>query len=535
MSIRDPPPLQRSTFEDNSAKASSDHAGGAVYASAASAGIMVTACAFMRNSAAGKSADGGALVFLDSDTTIENTHFSDNYAYNQGAHVWAGAADENDAGDYTLTVSGSTFRDGSTYSGAAGAVYSEYMQLRVSDSTFEGNSADTYGGAIAAECNDVSSFEITGCYFGTNTATLSTNGAGGAIFFEKGISASIDDCIFDENESTKGKGGAVSALTTPLTVSSSHFSHCSADGNGGSIFTTASSTSNAGTYFVNIVDSVFVESSSSSSGGAVYNEYANLNMSNCSVHDSYATGYAGAVESYDGEFESSVTFSNCSFRGNSADNKKDGGMIYVYRAGQTTIAGTSFVDGEMSGSGADGGCVYIARGDVSVSDSTFESCSAPDDGGALYLEGGTSSSYAGKFSAGLHNVHFSGSSAGDTGASLFSSYYTLTASGCKFHSSTASSGGGVYVKGSGGAKVTFSDSTFSANSVSSDGGAMYLYKADTTVDYSYFWSNSASDSGDDAYLYNADLAVYCSEGLSEDGVYEKGTCVYESYSYCYNE
>ena len=142
---------------------------------------------------------------------------------------------------------------------------------------------------------------------------------------------------------------------------------------------------------------------------------------------------------------------------------------------------------------------------------------------------------AGKFSAGLHNVHFSGSSAGDTGASLFSSYYTLTASGCKFHSSTASSGGGVYVKGSGGAKVTFSDSTFSANSVSSDGGAMYLYKADTTVDYSYFWSNSASDSGDDAYLYNADLAVYCSEGLSEDGVYEKGTCVYESYSYCYNE
>lgn len=159
-------------------------------------GILVDRCVFSGNS---NSTFGGALYLHDTNITIRDCLFLDNYA-TQGA-----------------------------------AIYADTSVLDISDTRFEGNGAgmvdntsNGYGGAIflcaptpepGAPLLYVSAV-LTNCLFANNTATTS----GGAILMRQGDSLSFTNCVFYKNiVQTSGGGSALHIDSNETHIANSTF------------------------------------------------------------------------------------------------------------------------------------------------------------------------------------------------------------------------------------------------------------------------------------------------------------------------
>jgi uncharacterized repeat protein (TIGR01451 family) len=249
---------------------------------------------------------GGVTAFL-SDVTIRNSHFISN---TRGAiyHV-----DQS-----TLTISGSTFRDNTGLGGIFGTA-----PMTITDSTFDGNSADNEGGGVTAGARTM----LKGCTFRDNSA-----GHGGGLSSRSTVT--VVDCEFRDNRAVLG-GGIYS--TGILTLEDSTIGGNQADEDGGGI-------------------------------------YGGLTMHRVSVVSNTAANNGGGIYSPGG---GSMEYSE--IRGNSAG--QNGGGVFK-EGGSSTIRNSTICHNDAGASG--GGVMGVSW--LYLTNVTISGNTAGEGGGGLYAD-----------------------------------------------------------------------------------------------------------------------------------------------------
>ena len=274
------------------------------------------------------------------------------------------------------------------------------------------NGADTNGGAGIF---DTQTLTLTDVVLSGNATT---GGIGGGLY-SFGAAVTMTDCVVDSNSATvNGSGG---------------------NGTGGGIYANGGS--------LTMTDCT-VSSNSAKFDGGIKSYQSTLSMTGCIVDGNSASSNAGGLES-----DGPATLTNCVFSNNTAANNT-GGMDN--------------------------------NGPMTMTDCTVIGNSAPGSGGGLYNQapltavGDTFSGNTAGYGAGVFNYL---ENAAD-GAALSSSY-----TGCTFDSNSAGQeGGGVFVytddgsQGGGSISVTLTNCTVSGNSAGGDfGGGLYVQNTDNTT------------------------------------------------------
>lgn len=418
-------------------------------------------------------------------TSLTGEEWSNLSTSGSAAAIYANTAAIN------VSITDSTFA-GNHADGYAGAIWNRASMTLTNDS-FTNNSSDLYGGAILGVAGDLTtnntSFEGNTAQFGGaifNQGTLNMNnssatnnsatGSGGAIYNANGTTASIQNTAFDNNSAMR-YGGAL-AVDGTVTIEDSSFTNNSVSGNGtddgqgGAILQFLNKT-NPGV--LNVKNTTFQSnkaSSESSTGGAV-DLYGQANFDNAtftsnSVEATSAVSGGGAAHV---GAESKVTFANSTFNENTASY---GGAI---RTRDATIADNSaalldITNSTFTGNKADvnGGAFYnnfynsATTGDaVYMAGNTFEQNSAKD-GGAIYNDG--SADAAGNTGAILvKDSNFTGNTASEQGGAIYNGG-TLTLAGTNtFTGNTAAEGADIYNAGT----LTIKDTTTIDGGIAGDG------------------------------------------------------------------
>ena len=259
-----------------------------------------------------------ASNFKDSNPTIKNCTFRNNFASNRG---------------------------GAMFHKAASGGHANYSLINC---VFQNNIANRNGGAIfnaqsgtSSECSPI----VSNTNFLSNTAGQS----GGAIFNEGAyfgiVSGTYTDCNFNRNEATNNEGGAIynnaafQGITNPSFTNCNFLGNNAAPGSGGAIYSIASG---QGIANFSLINCVFDLNTSTVYGGAICNIISNQGeikpiYTNCLFKENNAA-FGGATYSR-GVFGSNldVTIANCVFFKNQSSV---GGAIYQNETGATSLGTT---------------------------------------------------------------------------------------------------------------------------------------------------------------------------------------------------
>ena len=400
---------------------------------------------------------GGAVY---GEATIYASTFTNNSAAEGGAYYRTG----KDTATVNRVIDNSTFAL-NTADSKGGAVVGD--DITATRTTFTGNTAGTsvtqgYGGAIAG-ISAASKLLLENCTLNVNSATYggAVNGDdvhtigssfignsatyGGAINAEKDDSSFlIEGGIFSDNRATNG--GAV--LSAKLEVFGTRFRLNKAD-YGGAILTRVDANT------VKIEDAKFYANEAKTDGGAICAQQLTVAAS---FFESNATdGYGGAIASLRPNANVSVT--ETIFAANSAAS--GGGAISTDKLSVLRSTFNENTAGTVGTQGGYGGAIRASRVGASfkITDSYFNKNSSTTYGGAIHA-------------------------------------YGLEVEGSVFDGNSAVYGGAAF-RGDSTAVFKIDNSTFTANSASSQGGA--LYADDLTVTWSTFEGNTAGGYGGAIY------------------------------------
>ena len=361
------------TFDGNSTNA--DGAGLGSYNSV----VTLDTCTFDGNTAID---DGGALDIDDaSDVTIIDSIFSGNVAGDAG-----GAITAEDGGSLTmdnsvflnnytpehggairtrrdmdLAITGGLFQGNETSGGQeswGGAMRIGDGTHTITDTIFLSNTTDDRGGAL--DTNAACDLTITSAEFSSNTAEW-----GGAMYIDEDSTISITTTLFDLNEATAGRGGAIRwrVLTGNLTVVSSTYSNNTAALTGGAISTWSSTYGDAGD--LNLINNSFIANDADEEGGAVFIERADavsvLGNTFCG-NSAVLTG--GGATVVDGAGTDN-TWENNVFADNTSGNS--GGAVRFDNSSNPDLTNNTFV-GNDSG---DGGHLRVSSTAANLTNNIF--------------------------------------------------------------------------------------------------------------------------------------------------------------------
>ena len=421
---------------------------------------------------------GGAINNYGDYATlnINNCNFSYNDAYDSGGAICIRGGSFN--------ISGCNFIENLATVGSGGAIYNNgYESIKtINNCTFIGNfedNGDSYGGgAIYNDGND--NLSINNCTFNNNRVISN----GGAIY-NVGI-LTINNSNFNNSYADYGNGGAIYNPGT-LTIYNSNFNNNLADeGYGGAIY-------NYGYYAIlNLNNCNFYNNSASEGGGAIYNygEYVTLNLNNCNFYNNSAA-VGGAIYNY-GVY-AILNLNNCNFYNNSAIN---GGAIYN-NLGTVNSVHCNFINNSaLLTFRGQGGAIYNINNFavLNLNNSNFTNNSAYE-GGAIYNNGTNILST-------INNCTFNNNTA-NMGGAIYSSYniVTLTFNNCIFMNNRATNGlgGGIYNNGT----INFTRCDFINNSATGNDGGGGIYNnanANLTFNDCTFTNNTVNNAWGGAIL-----------------------------------
>ena len=335
-----------------------------------------------------------------------------------------------------------------------GAVYASgnVDDVTLTDCRFYGCQAHS-GAAVDLDLSQTTNRKIqaTGCAF-IGCATINDS---------EGVTYSNDQ--YAPKHGVLNEGHSVDFHSASTVIDKCVFTDCSSNKWAAAVLTRSNS--------MKIIDSVFTNcaqtGTDSAQGGAVYMGGAaggSLELTQSTFKDCDAKGPGGAV--YIANKADTVTVTDCSFDTCSADDGNNG----------------------------NGGALYANTASLSISDdTTFQNCNASGTGGAVWTNADTTE---------IENTHFYGE--GDTatarfGGAIYVSSGDLTIKNSTFESCRASESGGAICHDHSG-KLSISDTTFGAsgnpdkaNSAGSDGGALWIRAAETTVESSQFYGKGSDE------------------------------------------
>lgn len=308
---------ERSTFENNTAR----REGGAIHTATLDE-VTLTACDFSGNGPDDPSSSlwGASIHHTGGDLTIEQSTFEDETSDRGALYI------TTDVGK--VRVEESTFANNTSNMGAA--IYFQYdgasqeidaVSLEVTDTTFEGNSAATSGGAISAH-------EYTRVVL--NEVTMTGNKA-----------------------TADGASGGGIATSGGLVLSGGSFEGNSAAAQGGLLYSTGLNNKS----YIEVASGDF-SGNSANDGGVMWVSFANrIEISGATFAGNRSETSAGAL-SLLGE-QTSIT--GATFTDNIAmDESSRGGAIYT--SGDITLSATTF-SGNKAGFG---GAIYALTADVTL-------------------------------------------------------------------------------------------------------------------------------------------------------------------------
>ena len=258
------------------------------------------------------SSDGGA-VFNEGTLEVQNSKFTNNYAFNLGGAI---------ASIGTLHVTASEFANNQAYTG--GAIHTSAGVAHITNTDFNENQANS-GGAVAS----TGEIEITASDFSENQAYQ-----GGAVYaHEYTAQVTINDSHFSQNRVDSAGGAIMADESSSVTVSGgwlqANGAKIGATINGGAINTadlagvtlenvTLSGNSafyggginNFGTTWLTNV--TLNDNTAEYDGGGIYS-YSTLNLFNVTLQNNSAINYGGGIRN-----DGTATLSNVTLSGNHA-------------------------------------------------------------------------------------------------------------------------------------------------------------------------------------------------------------------------
>lgn len=465
---------------------------------------------------------GGAIYNTGTIKTQKTVNFDSNTSANGGALYNEGTYNLSRYSNFSNNKAEQN--GGAIYNAEGGTITSSSLV----NQTFTNNSAGEKGGAIYNEGSlSLGGDPASGGGAGKqNTVTFTGNSAadGGAIYNSGNLD--VKQSIFNGNTATNS-GGAVYNNNTATFTNTSFSGNKSSNGNGGAIY-------NGTNGVIETLTATFQNNSAGKDGGAIYNDGTLNNITNSNFTGNNAvtngeastTGNGGAIYNANGK---TINITTNSFSGNKAGEA--GGA--VYNAGTLTISGNTFNGNSASKGGAIynndtlniaentfeansadfGGALYnSASGKISAIQGTFNANTAVSDGGALYNIGSintiggsfTNNKAANKggavYNTGkldkIANASFSSNSTtadNGMGGAIYNSQASnkLTVEETNFNSNKSANGGAIASDGA----LDITNSTFTQNSASGNGGAIYNIKNTTNINSSTFTSNSAVNGG----------------------------------------
>nr|WP_292798572.1 Ig-like domain repeat protein [Methanobrevibacter sp.] len=190
-------------------------------------------------------------------------------------------------------------------------------------------------------------------------------------------------------------------------------------------------------------------------GGAIYMTHGTLNITDSRFEDNVAYNYGGAIAAGD---NSNIIIKNTIFINDRSINDA-------------------------------GGALYFKKGNVTVSDSTFEKCSATFGGAICDLNSYTT----------ITNSKFNSNTASYSGGSVYSLYGSLYVSNSNFFFNSAKNGGAIFLDNATDHYVNAN--TFYSNEAILCGGSIYsIYNQVSDASNTYY--NNKAQINDDLYITN---------------------------------
>jgi predicted outer membrane repeat protein len=321
--------------------------------------------------------DGAAILATGAQMTVVDSSFNGNSGYSRGGAIYLSLG-----GTFAMyggeVVNNSVNSGSSGPSSIGGGIFLSVANLvaTISGVTFSGNSANTSGGAVYF--TNGTSLQISNCTLQNNTAKAS----GGGVYLAHG-GLIVDHSQFLQNKATNttGTGGAIATNTnTNLSVTSSTISGNTAGSSGGGIY--ASSTS-----IVNLTGSVLANNTAQGAGGALCGG-SNTTVTSCTIDGNSAS--AGGGISMPGGTVAAATLRIESSAVTNNHSTNAGGGVWARSVLQASH-GAFIVNSTLSGNAAStsGGGIYNQYGLVSVENSTITKNTAAVNRGSGIATRGT--------------------------------------------------------------------------------------------------------------------------------------------------
>lgn len=337
---------------------STDFGGGAI--SNDTSTLTIASCIFVNNYTHGR--PGGAILNMGGLIIIQDCHFENNgvhYVTPVQAPEGGAIANRSRA---VLLIERCSFKNNFAFN--AGAILiAGGCNVVTRESTFEGNTATRYGGAMQfyAGHGTLSPFitglegEVIDCEFRDNYAGISA----GALSINM-CWPTVGNCLFENNHSAAGGGamGFIGGLSNQLVRDCIFYKNYTDSKGGGALFNDWNSD-------VNVANCAFISNwveghpSVSSYGGAMLNmRNSHLVVVNSTFFDNKLLGTsAGSIERKGGAFgninvNATGTFHNCIFYENSADTEDDlwldgvGGISYSMTQSANPSGSTGLIVGQ---------------------------------------------------------------------------------------------------------------------------------------------------------------------------------------------
>ena len=273
-----------------------------------------------------------------------------------------------DAYKSNLTIHNSKFIDNENVyedsMSVQGIIHTSSSFLNISGCEFFNNKGRSGAGIYAYK----SSIKMNDSKFANNNAKYNT-----CIFVSLG-EANLDNCEFINNSVTSSSG--IFYLTTVnLHMSNCVFTNNSAEKNSAGIYFTSQ-------YFLNlsVVNCTFCDSKAKWSGGSIYADIGNVTIDNCRFYNGKAE-YGSGIYLVKGVFRGDITANITSSEFINCSSVYEGGAIYQ-SWGNLTISDSIF----SNNNGSYGGALYLTKNvNAIIENNTFMNNSAYGYGGAIYI------------------------------------------------------------------------------------------------------------------------------------------------------
>ena len=431
--------------------------------------FSASGCTFIGNSAAG---DGGALRLGGWSGTADIAFCS--FSYNSGASGGAVHVDRR-----ATTIRLSQFIENVAHLEDGGAHYQDLGSLEVVDCTFVGNTSNRYGGALNIY-SFVNPASVSGSSFQRNSAEVE----GGALAIGRELNATVSSCSFAGNQA--GQRAAAARVFDPATAVA--FTNCTAFENGLQTGSLQPAFLAMGEANLSVASSWLCGSGVPAwggvDGGTATDGGGNCVAATCADVDSNGLPDACQVVSVPGDFPTIQA----------AINGVPAGSYRVIALAPGTYPGPINLDGKRVAIMGSGAATTIIDGtggaDTSVVRAVGEPAGARIDG--VTIRGGQTGSPL----PGLPSARVGGGIFGDGSA--------LVVSNCVIEGNVAGFGAGAYFRDCTGAVI---DCIVRNNSAVGEGGGLQISAGSMGVERTLVEDNIASGRGGGIHLTNGDMVL----------------------------